>query len=477
MSKSNLPLYWAYLAAYLAVMFGVGIYHARKIKTMEQFLVADRNVGFWRIVGTTVATACGAAAFIGFVGLGYKTGVFGIFFWLIPYVFFGLVIALVFGRVIRRLNLYTIPDAFALRFGRSAAMVPSIIQIVVYSIPTLAIQFIGMGTVFATFFGLELHLAILLSFAIIFGYTILGGMPATILTDSIQSMVLTVGLLILLFLGIHYAGGVSRVLAITPAQYWKPMGPATLGGFLSLALTVGPFYLVWQATWQRFYASKNQKVAVWGTSLGTVLTGALLSLSFLIGIIARGYLPHDLRPDLVFTEAIFTVFPAALGGLVIVGLFAALMSGGDSFIMMGSASLARDVYQQFINPKASPQRMLVVSRWSVVLLSLAALSVALLGTGIVPIYLLVVKTAGAAVVFPFLALMFWPRATRKGIVASMIAGGAVTICWHLAGNPYVMGAVPGYLSSLAVLVVTSLLTRHSPGEQVKAAYFHPLEKA
>ena len=56
-----MPLYWAHLIAYLFEMFGVGAYHARTIKTMEQFLVANRDVGCWRIVGITAATACGAS--------------------------------------------------------------------------------------------------------------------------------------------------------------------------------------------------------------------------------------------------------------------------------------------------------------------------------------------------------------------------------------------------------------------------------
>ncbi len=74
-------------------------------------------------MGTIIATACGAAAFTGFVGMGYSSGIYGIFFWLIPAVFFGVLFVLVFGRILRRLDQYAIPDVFALRFGRNAAEV------------------------------------------------------------------------------------------------------------------------------------------------------------------------------------------------------------------------------------------------------------------------------------------------------------------------------------------------------------------
>ena len=101
--------------------------------------------------------------------------------------------------------------------------------------------------------------------------------------------------------------------------------------------------------------------------------------------------------------------------------------------------------------------------------------VALLAKGIIPVYILTVKIVGAGLVFLFLALMFWQRATQKGIIAGMIAGVVVTIGWHVAGNPFVMQAVPGYISSLVVMVLVSLLTSHAADEQVRALYFTPAD--
>lgn len=467
-------VYVAYFSVYVALMFGIGVYYARKIKSMDQYLVADRNVGFWRIVGTIIATSCGAAAFIGFVGMGFAGGISGIFFWIVPATVFGIVLATLFGRILRRIRMYTIPDVFALRFGKSASFIPSLFQIFIFAIPALAIQYIGMGTILATFFGMGMKTGIVVGFVIISIYTLLGGLPAVIDTDRIQAIILTLALFLFFLFGIRYAGGMEKVLDMTPVHYWAPLGGASIWTFLSLALTVGPFYLVWQTTWQRIFAAKDEKTATRGISLGVLLSGLILCFSFLIGIIARSYLSPETSPDLVFTEAINTVFPAAIGGLIVVGLAAALMSGADSFIMMGSASITRDIYQRYLRPNESKKRMLRVCRWSVVLISLIGLIVALWGKGIIPIYILVVKTAGAGLVFPFLALMFWRRATRKGVTASMLAGCLITVGWYMAGNSWVIEAVAGYLASLVVLVVVSLLTSHAPDEQVKAVYFEPL---
>lgn len=473
---SNSAIYALFLCTYFAFMIIVGIYHYRKTTSVDEYLVSSWNVGFWQIVGTTIATWCGASAFIGFMGMGFTTGISGIFFWVIPGVALTIIFILLFARILRRLKLYTIPDVFALRYGKNAAFIPSLFQIFVYSIPTLALQFIGLGTIFNGFFGINLQIGIVIGFALIFTYTYMGGMPSVILTDSIQTVILYIGIILLFILGIQYAGGTEKIVANTPADLFHPFGKQGFGTFLSLALTVGPFYMMWQCTWQRIYAAKDEKTAVNGLTVGFILAGLATVLSFSIGIIARGYLPLDTKPDMVFSTSLATVFPVLVGAICVTGLAAALMSSADSFIMMGSASIARDIYQQYFRPNATTTEMLNVSRYSVIGISISALIIAVFAKGIIPVYILVVKTCGAGLVFPFFALMFWKRSTRKGVLASMVSGALVTVGWNMAGNPLgIIDGVAGYVASLFFLIVVSLATKHSPDEQVVAAYFYQLD--
>jgi SSS family solute:Na+ symporter len=146
------------------------------------------------------------------------------------------------------------------------------------------------------------------------------------------------------------------------------------------------------------------------------------------------------------------------------------MSGADSYIMSGSASVTRNIYQQYVHPDATDRQMLKASRLSVLLISVIGLVSALFAKGIIPFLILFTKIVGAGLVFPFLALMFWRRATQKGVTAGMITGVLVTVGWNIAGNPFVIQAVPGYLSSLVAIIVVSLLTSHAADEQVEALY-------
>ena len=129
----------------------------------------------------------------------------------------------IFARRLRRMKLYTIADVFAVRFGKNAAFIPSLFQIFVYSIPTLALQFIGMGTIFKIFFGWDLQVGIVAGALLIFVYTLLGGLPSAILTDTIQSVILYIGVCLLLILGIKYAGGIPKIIDFTPSHMFSPV--------------------------------------------------------------------------------------------------------------------------------------------------------------------------------------------------------------------------------------------------------------
>jgi Na+/proline symporter len=99
-----------------------------------------------------------------------------------------------FAARIRRAKLYTLPDLFDERFGRPAGLVPAILSAFIYAVPTLALQFVAMGVLFQTVFGIPLWLSLIIAWLLIYGYTMLGGLPSVIVTDTIQSVILFVGI-------------------------------------------------------------------------------------------------------------------------------------------------------------------------------------------------------------------------------------------------------------------------------------------
>ncbi|SDI02064.1 sodium:solute symporter family protein [Alteribacillus bidgolensis] len=466
--------YITYTIIYFLIMFAFGFYYYTKVKTSDNYLIANWSMGFWSITGTMISTACGAAVFIGWVGMGFNVGIAGYFQFAFPAMIITLLLFYFFASPLRRQKLYTIADLFSERFGKQAGIIPSVLSAIIYSVPTLALQIVGMTTVFTIAFGLNDSTGMLLGFAMVLGFTILGGLPATIITDALQSIILVVGITTLFVSSIFYGGGIGNVLSETPAEYLTPLGNVGLSGVLLFALSVGPFYLVWQSTWQRIFASKDEKVAK-KAGVTSVLIILLISiLPYSIGVMARQYVPNDLNPDLIFSYVTVELLHPAIGGIILVGLLAALMTGATSFILQGSSNLTRDMYQRLFDPNASEKRLMTASRLSVVIISILGLIVAFNMSDIITTYEWALRIIGATLVIPFLAAMFWRGVTKKGVLASMVAAMIGTILHPFLNIP-IEHTIFGLGLSLITLVVISLLSEHSDEEQVKALYWEVLQ--
>ncbi|SFB11727.1 solute:Na+ symporter, SSS family [Lentibacillus halodurans] len=468
--------YLSYIVIYFVLMFAMGTYYFFKIKTYDDYLIGSWNTGFWPIVGTIISTWCGAAVFIGWVGMGFTVGLSGFFKFALPGIFFSLLLIVGFAGPLRRQRLYTLADLFGERFGGKSGVLPSILSAFIYSVPTLALQMVGMSTIFTITLGIDTNVGITLSFVLILSFTILGGLPATIITDAIQSIIVIIGIVVLFVASIVYAGGFEEIFANTSVEYISPLGPEGLSEILLYALSVAPFYMVWQSTWQRIFASESEEVAKKAGVTGFLIAGAVSILPFSIGVIARQYVPLDIDADLLFSYVTAELLPPAVGGIVFIGLVAALMTGATSFILQGSSNLTRDLYQRVMKPGASNKQLMVTSRLTVVLISLLGLLVAYFVTDIETAYQWALRLSATVLLFPFLAVMFWKRVTKSGMIWSMVLAAIATLCWPFL-DLNIDHTIFGFSVSIVSLAVISLLTQHENTEQVRAVYWQDLDSA
>src|SRR5690625_2850617 len=134
--------YIGWLVVFLVAITGVGIFYSTKIKTADDYVMADFSLGFFPICGSIIATALGSAAIIGGAGRGFTLGN-SWFTATIPYVITSIIFAIVLGATIRKLKLYTIPDLFVRRFGKSAGLIPALVIGVLFMAPTFGMQIVG----------------------------------------------------------------------------------------------------------------------------------------------------------------------------------------------------------------------------------------------------------------------------------------------------------------------------------------------
>ncbi len=468
--------YLGYIIVYFLIMFGIGFYYFLKVKSADDYLIGGWGMGFWPIVGTVISTWCGASVFIGTVGLGFQVGASGYIRFSLASVIFTLILILAFGRALRRQRLYTLADLFGQRFGVRVGIIPSLLSAVVYSIPTTAMQYLAMSTIWSACFGMEIHAALILSAVLVLAFTVLGGLPGTIVTDALQAVLIVAGIIILAVAAVSLAGGMGPMLAATPPEFLSPSGPYGAKEVAMFFISVGPFYLVWQSSWQRIFAAKSEKVSLNANTLGVLICCGVFVCPILIGLSARQFLPADINPDLIFSTVTRDLLPPYVGGLIYCALLAALVTGADSFILQGSSNLTHDFYRQLINPKADNKRLMLVSRLTVALVALAALWVAFNFTGIIAIYQWALRLTATTIVLPFLATMLWRRLTRAGVLAGMLGGLISTLVWPYLGISFDQTLFGFIFSALGVFGV-SMVTRHHPEEHVAAVLWEDLPTA
>ncbi|MFD2629640.1 sodium:solute symporter family protein [Oceanobacillus kapialis] len=462
--------YLVWIIGFLVTILGVGVYYSRKIKTADDYTMANFSLGFFPICGSIIATSLGSAAVIGSAGKGFEIGI-SWFLTKLPVAGFSILLALLLGSTIRKLKLYTLPDLFVRRFGKASGLIPALIISILYMTPTFGMQIVGMGSILTTIIDISVTSAMLLGFGISVLFTLMGGLPSVAWTDAVQSVLILAGLILMFILGLNYVGGTEAVANNTPPELFDIFGLGSTE-LINYLIIFGPFYLVWQTSWQRIAAAKNEKIAKSAVTTGFILTALVGVFAIGIGILARQALPANTDPDLVYTAFLTEIFPPSIGGFFMVSLFAAVLTGATSFLLSGAMNISKDIYQGWISPNASSQKVLNVSRISVGAMALGGLLVALLITDIIAIYTYALSLSAITMVVPVLAAMFWKRATKAGMIASVIGSLVVAVAWSLLGKPFGLHEIiPGMLASFTILVVVSLLTKHSSDEQVKAYFF------
>ncbi|TLK57568.1 sodium:solute symporter family protein [Glutamicibacter sp. V16R2B1] len=466
--------YLVWIIGFLVLLFAVSIRSSKTVKTADDYAMADFKLGFFPICGSVIATVTGSAALIGGSGKGFEMGV-SYFITSISMMLFTVVAMLALGPVIRKLRLYTIPELFARRFGKLAALIPALIIGFLYMTPTFGMQLVGMSSILSSITDLPAFWGIIIGFAVTLVFTLIGGMPSVAWTDAIQTIVILAGVVITLVVGVSYAGGPSVVVREAPE---KLLSFGSIGGIelMNWFLVFGPFYIVWQTTWQRLTAAKSTKVGISGVVIGFVISALIGLVAIFIGITAVQVFPEGTDPDAIYTSFIAQLFPGSIGGLLMVSLLAALLTGATSFLLSGAINVSKDIYEGWVNPKAGDAQILKVSRLSVAFMAVLGLVIALWVKDVIGIYQVALSFTASALVAPVLAAMFWKRATKAGVMASTIGALVVSLAWRIAGTPFGLHEIaPGLLASGTLLIVVSLMTKHSEDETV-IAYFQAFRR-
>lgn len=470
----------AILVAMVILFIILGIWFKQMVKSSEDFLLAGRKAPFWLLACSYLGGTVGGASVSGYTGLGYGTGIGGIWTSLFLISFTTLFIVL-FSR---RLNYFgrttgavTIADFACARYGEGLRLPIAICSFLRPGILT-GLQFLAIAVALNVVLGLTLPVGVTVSAGVILLYMVTGGQYSAMVNQLIQSLFQSVGIILFALAALRIIGNPTDVYlsmqATLPASFmsvWEMDLTVASVWFLTFGLfyLVDPWGYMWAYVGETPRVSSNAQLAILGGSYYNVLP-FIAGMSIAVGV-GMGYFvrPEGLTNDGFYVWFTSSQLPLGIGVLILVGLLMTIISCGSSFAMNGVTIVTRDIYQKSLNKHATPKQMLIASRVSVFVVVAFGIVCALWLPILVPLWSLAQALVVSGLFAPILSAWFWRRATKEGAMASSVSGIIVALsfaiyAWITTGSPggLVMGlhaAHVGLAVSVPMMVIVSLLTK------------------
>lgn len=465
----------------MAVMLGIGFYFLKKNKDPEDYFVGGRAMGSVHVGLSVVATDVGGGFSIGLGGLGFVMGLSGS--WML---FTGLIGAwvsavILIPRVSKMKNfkeLYTFPQIFENFYNNKVALIAGIISAVGYIGFTSSQILAGAKLASASFVHLDMETALIIMGAIIIGYTSLGGIKAVIYTDTVQWIVLMVGLICVgLPLGYFAIGGwtsiqqeVSNDLLSFTNVSWQTL--------VNWGITIIPIWFVGMTLYQRIYSCKDEKTAKKAWFIAGLFEWPVMAMmGVLLGLFGRvaadhgmfAYLGHPtmegLDPEKGLPLLLRTVMPVGLMGVMMSAYFSAIMSTADSCLMAASGNVATDILDKFFSISSNEKRFLKISQWLTLILGVFALWLASSMQNVLQLMLYSYAFMVSGLFVPVIGAFFWKRSSSVAAMWAMLIGGGTTISLILINTKLPLGLDPNIFGITASALTFVALTFMFPNEE------------
>jgi solute:Na+ symporter, SSS family len=456
------------IVSYMLGILAVGLWVTRRTKmTGEAYFLAGRSLR-WPVIGAALfASNISTIHLVGLCASGYESGlVWGNYEWLAPITL--IILALVFAPFYFRNKIETLPEYVEKRFGPASRSFLAFMAILGALFIHIGMSLYAGATVFEQFFGVNVYASIVLISVVTAIYTVAGGLKAVVVTETIQTVLLIAGSVIVTVLAVMAlpAAGIYSYAeleaAVKPNQLsmiWTDK--ATEADWLSFVMgywVLGVWY--WctdQTIVQRVLAAKTERDA----QIGPLFAGFLKILPVFI-LVFPGVIAYAIFRDQIGDNAnqalpflIQELTPTGLRGLISAGLLAALMSTIAAALNSCATLVAVDIVQR-LRPATSDAARVRIGRWSAVGVMILAMAWSTQGEKFTSIFT-AVQQIGATLAPPITAVfvmgVFWRRGTARAALTTLIVGFALGVAAFLVDVP-LLGSPP----TQPLLADTRLLT-------------------
>lgn len=337
------------IGLYVLAMLGIGIVATFFAKERDDYLLAGRRLKFPLFFGCMAAMAVGGAVTVGGAQRGYQVGIAGV--WVGGSLGLGLIVlGVLISSKLAKLRALSINEVIERNYGASARLLGAVLTII-YTVSLTVVQVIAMGSILSLIFpDLSHTLAMVISGGVVVFYTFLGGMWAVTMTDIVQFVIKTLGIMILvpIFLLTNDSfGGLGGLIERLPASHWDPWSLGFSGTLYWILLYV-PGLVIGQDIWQRMFTARNEKIARTGTILAGVYSIFYGLAAVLLGmaVLAVGAKPDV--PGETFALGVELFLPPGIAGLLLAAALAAAMSVASGTILACSTVIYNDIYLRLV---------------------------------------------------------------------------------------------------------------------------------
>lgn len=484
----------ATIVIYLLMMLAIGFVFSKKNSNSTDFYLGGRKMGPLVTAMSAEASDMSSWLLMGLPGLAYLTGIcdpgwtaigLGVGTWLNWFF-----VARRLRRYSANINAITVPEFYSKRYHDQSNVLNAIaaVVIIIFFIPYTASGFAACGKLFNSLFGVDYMTAMLVSALVIVGYTIMGGFRAVTTTDLIQSIVMTMALVVVVCFGISKAGGIDAVMENAHAlegyfemnaMHNAETGAASGYGIITIISTTawGLGYFGMPHILLRFMAIEDEKKLIISRRIATIWVFIAMAVAIFIGVVGLGmtkagaleFLSGSTSETIIVRIAglisEYGIFPAIIAGIILAGILAATMSTADSQMLAAASSVSQNIVQEFLKIKLDEKKGLLIARLTIVAISIIAVFLARdPNSSVFGIVSFAWAGFGGAFGAVTLCSLFWKRSNRYGALAGMISGGAMVFIWKYAVRPLggiwnIYELLPAFIVSLVFIIVVSLATK------------------
>ena len=499
------------IVVYLAGMLVVGFLASRKTNDVGDFYLGGRKLSPMVTAMSAEASDMSSYLLMGVPGLAYFSGIADA-----GWTAIGLAVGtylnwLFTAKRLRnyteKLDAITLPEYFKKRFRDKSniTLLIGALAIIIFFVPYTASGFSACGKLFAQLFGVNYQLAMIVSAVIIVGYTTTGGFLAASTTDFIQAIVMSIALIIVLFYGIHNAGGMGAVIDNANSLQGYLSMNATYNNVTNSGDPYGLFNKITMFAWGlgyfgmphillRFMAIEDPNKLKLSRRVASVWVVVSLGVATFLGVVGRAMTEAGAIPSLLDlsdltsaskAETLIVVLAdhisrngfgyALIGGLIIAGILASTMSTADSQLIAASSAVSENIIQDVFKIKMSDTAAMLTARLTLVIVAILGVVIAWDPSSSV-FNIVSFAWAGFGAVFgpAMLMSLFWKRTNVYGTIAGMLSGGIMVFIWKYAVRP--MGGAwnlyelaPAFLVAIIFIFVVSLVTP-APAEKITAEF-------